>query len=141
MRQTVLYSVSVLFQQKQLSYFFINFFFVQKQSGGEISNPDSVPSRLCQMRVRFTCLVLFQALEPAAYCWSTTERQETTVRVSVGIKDKEVFPLRASCYYSALGAEQREMNVLCLLGHKTSCTHAYTGTYTHTHTHKHTHAE
>ena len=87
------------------------------------------------MRMRYTCLVVLQALKPAAYRGSKREaRQEATARVSVGKIERKVFPLRASCYYSASGAEQREMSVLCLwdLTQNIMYTHAYADTHTHT---------
>lgn len=47
-------------------------------------------------------------------------------------QERKVFPLRASCYYSASGAEQREMSVLCLWDLTQNlmytCRHAHTDT-------------
>lgn len=58
--------------------------------------------------------------------------QEAMVSVSAGKKERKIFPLRASCYYSASGAEQREMSVLCLWD---PTQNMYTHSYWHTHTH------
>jgi len=95
--------------------------------------PQQQSSEGCQTRVRFTCLVPFQALKLAAYCKSTKERREQWWKpLWRGGKRGRFFPLRASCYYFASGAKQWEMNVLCLwdLTQNTMYAHASAGSHT-----------
>lgn len=51
-----------------------------------------------------------------------------------GKRERKVFPLRASCYYSASGAEQREMSVLCLWDLTQNIMYTHLCRHTHTHT-------
>lgn len=73
------------------------------------ASPDNLPVPPPSAQTR--CSLVKPSQRGAKRWWELSFRGK---RGRERMREREVFPLRASCYYSASGAEQWEMSVLCL---------------------------